>query len=460
MPRDVPLPLALDFLTDLSTFVVDWLWVIAAIVAFVALMVYVIAYASRRFEVYRVVLQTQESRYLDIGTLDFIWRVLEWFWIGILVLVIVAIAAARSTEARSVLAGLFLRFPPVGFVIFVLFLAAVLIRLLRRFGLYLRGEMRTKPRRLAQPRLWGVTEIFLRYFTVAVAFLAAFVGAVNTWPQQTPEYQVLVQVRDSLTSPAGELFKAILIGVLGVIAALTIGRLSDFVFDDMKQRSRKHGPRVLDQFKVLARSAIYIVSGVTIVFVELGLFTNPEVLVVFTALFILGSVVVLVIASDPLRNAFAGIALTQADPFSVGDRVKVGDDLVGEVAGITLTVTQVRTGRGEMVTLPNRQVLTQPVLNFTRSEHHPIFIDVAVGWEVPHQTVEQLLLDAARSTPGILETPPPQVYGKDVHGNAIVHQLLAYTKDPEQMKQVKSALVYTIQDLFHEKKLKALASPA
>jgi len=99
-----------------------------------------------------------------------------------------------------------------------------------------------------------------------------------------------------------------------------------------------------------------------------------------------------------------------------------------------------------------------PVLNFTRSERHPIFVEVTVGWNVPHGTVEQLLLEAARRTPGILEAPPPQVFGKDVGDDAIVHQLLAYTNDPEQMKQVKSALVYTIQDLFHEKKLKALAS--
>jgi len=150
----------------------------------------------------------------------------------------------------------------------------------------------------------------------------------------------------------------------------------------------------------------------------------------------------------------------QADPFSVGDRVKIGDDLVGDVSAITLTMTQLRTGRGETVNLPNRQILSTPVLNFTRSEHCAIFVDVSVGWEVPHRTVEQVLLDAARSTPGILETPAPQVFGKDVAGNAIVHQLLCYTNDPEQMKQVKSALVYTIQDLFHEKRIKALASEA
>jgi small-conductance mechanosensitive channel len=446
----------MDVFTDISRFVQDWLWVVAGIILFIAVMVYALAYMARYFEY----LKMQESRYLDVATLDFIHRVLEWVWIGIVVIVILGFASARSPDVAVLLREFILRFPAILFAILTIFVGAVLIRALRRFGAFLSGDLRVKPKRIAPPRLWGAMELFLKYLIAGIFLLLAFVGAVNIWPRGTYEYPALVQLQVSLTSPAGELFKAILIGILGVIVAFILARFSDSVFEDLKQRSKKHGPRVLDQFKGIARSCVYLVSAVTIVFVELGLFTNAEVLAVFTALFILGAAVVLVVAFDSLRNAFAGVALTQADPFSVGDRVKIGDDLVGDVTAISLTMTQIRTGRGELVTLPNRGILALPVLNFTRSEHNPIFVDVVVGWEVPHQTVEQLLLDAARRTPGILETPPPQVYGKDVAGNAIVHQLLAYTNDPEQMKQVKSALVYTIQDLFHERKLKALASAA
>ncbi len=215
---------------------------------------------------------------------------------------------------------------------------------------------------------------------------------------------------------------------------------------------------MLEQFRGLTRIAIYLLSFVTILFLELGLFLGPTQLGVFAASFLLVVLGMLLISFDSLRNAFAGIALTMADPFGVGDRVKVGEDLVGEVTGITLTMTHVRTGRGETITLPNREVLAMPVLNFTRSEHHPIFVEVSVGWRVPHKKVEELLLESARRTPGVLETPPPQVFGKDVAENAIVYQLLAYTNDPEQMKQVKSALLYTVQDLFHGSKLKALTT--
>lgn len=245
--------------------------------------------------------------------------------------------------------------------------------------------------------------------------------------------------------------------ILGALIAFGLSRFSDSVFEDTKQSSGRHGTLVIEQFKGLTRLTIYLVSFVVVLFLELSLFLAFTQILVFAAAFLVAVIVLLAISFDSLRNALAGIALMMADPYSVSDRVKVGADLVGEVTGITLTTTQIRTGRGETVTLPNRHIVGTPVLNFTRSEHHPIFVEVTVGWRVSHRAVEEALLEAARRTPGVLESPPPQVFGKDVAGDAIVHQLLAYTNEPEQMKQVKSALLYTIQDLFHERKLEVLS---
>jgi len=461
MPRLVPELFVLqDFLTDASTFVRETLWVIALVILFAAAMMYVIAYISRRFEVSRIVLETQESRYLDVGTLDVIRRIVEWLWVGFLAIGILGIASLRSSEAFRLLAEFIVRFPAVVFVVLMLLVAAVLVRALRRFGLYLRGELRTKPQSLAAPRLWSATELFLKYLTIGVALLVAFVGAVDVLPRTVPEKAFLESVRSSLMTPSSQLFLALAVAVVGAVVAFGLARFSDSLFEDMKQRSRKHGPLLLDQFKALTRRAVYVLSFVTVLFLEFGFVLDPTQLLAFAVSFLLVALVALLVSFDSMRNWFAGLALMQADPFSVGDRVKVGDDLVGDVTAITLTMTRLRTGRGETVNLPNRQVLSMAVMNFTRSEHHPIFVDVAVGWEVAHQTVEELLLAAARRTPGILDTPPPQVFGKDVAGNAIVHQLLAYTNAPEQMKQVKSALVYTIQDLFHEKRIRALATAA
>ena len=454
MPRPVLGWIALDLLTDASNFVQGTLPIIAAIIAVTAILVYGLAYLSRYFEY----LKMQESKYLDRGTLDFVHRGLELVLIAIWIVVIMAIASIGSPEVRGLLIEFIQRFPAISFVIFTLFVAAVLVRALRRFGAYLRGELRTKPRNLAQPRLWGVTELFLKYLILGVAILISFVGAVDILPASVPEKAFFEGVRANLTTPSSQLFAGLAIAVAGLFVAFGLARFSDSLFEDMKQRSKKHGPKVLDQFKGLTRNAVYVLSFVTVLFLELGLVLDPSQLLAFGVSFVIVALAALLVSFDAIRNWFAGLALMQADPFAVGDRVKIGEDLVGDVTAITLTMTQVRTGRGETVTLPNREVLTKSVMNFTRSDQHPIFVELSVGWAVSHKTVEALLVEAARRTPGILEAPPPQVFWKDVEGNAIVHQLLAYTNDPEQMKQVKSALLYTIQDLFHEKKIKALSA--
>ena len=49
---------------------------------------------------------------------------------------------------------------------------------------------------------------------------------------------------------------------------------------------------------------------------------------------------------------------------------------------------------------------------------------------------------------GVVADRPPEVFGKDVDGDKVVYQLYAYTDHPERMKEIKSTLIYRIQDLF------------
>jgi len=428
-----------SFALDLSSEVQLTLPVAAAMVAWTAFTLYLLAYMSRRSEANKAVLGAENelehprvwgARYFDVDTLTFFRRLVTRIWIGIYLYILLAIGALRWTEVRTLLFEVNLRLPAGLFVGVVWIVVAGLVKINRRYGAYLRGELRAKPRNLAQPRLWGFAEGVLKYVMVAAAILISFVGAGSILPAGVPEKPIFESVGKSLTAPSEGLLKAIAIAVVGAIVAFGLARLFDSVFEDMKTRSRKHGPKVLDQFKALTRNAVYLMSFIIVLFLELAIVLDPTQMLAFAVAFLLAVLTLLVIAFDPLRNAFAGLSLMMADPFSVGDRVKIGE------------------------------VLTAAVLNFTRSEHHPIFVEVAVGWSVAHGTVEQLLIDAAKRTPGILDSPPPAVFGKDVHGNAIVHQLLAYTNEPEQMKQVKSALLYTIQDLFHERNLNVLSSRA
>src|SRR5881409_1556870 len=140
-------------------------------VGWTALMVYVLAYVSRRIEAYKAVLGAESelehprvwgARYFDVGTLDFLRRLATWFWIGIFLYVLFVIASRRWVEVWELVLQINLRFVAVLFVVLTWVIAAVLLKIMRRSGAYLRGELHAKPRHLAQPRLWNVAESLLK----------------------------------------------------------------------------------------------------------------------------------------------------------------------------------------------------------------------------------------------------------------------------------------------------------
>ncbi|MGH7663530.1 MAG: mechanosensitive ion channel family protein [Gemmatimonadaceae bacterium] len=67
-------------------------------------------------------------------------------------------------------------------------------------------------------------------------------------------------------------------------------------------------------------------------------------------------------AQDVLKNIFGGVLIIMDRPFQVGDLVDIGD-VHGEVIGIGLRATRVRTPDDAVVSVPNAEVVNQPVSN-------------------------------------------------------------------------------------------------
>ena len=431
----VPFQTGGDTLADL----LPYLPTAAAIIIVVAGMMWFLAWMSRYFEY----LKTLEGRWIDRPTFDFVHRVLEGLWIAFMLIVVLAIAQTQSLALRGVLEAFVVRSPAFFFVIFVLFVASLIVRMIHRFAAFLRGELKTKPKRVAPPRALAFTEIVLKYLISIAALGLAVLGGVRLLPaSDQAAIAANIGTLPSLDPGVG-------LGLLGAAVLVVVAdRFVNSIFEDMKRRTTKFSGRVMDEFKSIARYAVWLISAIVVLFVLLGLFLTPDRLVVFAIGFVAFLLFVALLAFDPVRNALAGLTLMRADPFDVGDRVKIGEDLICDVVSVALTTTQVRTLRGERVNLPNTRLVQQPIMNFTRSKPYAVSVDVSIDFGVAHDRVQTLLLQAARETKGILSEPGPEAYGRDVDGATIVYQLLAYTDRPERMKEIRSDLIFAIQDLL------------
>lgn len=155
-------------------------------------------------------------------------------------------------------------------------------------------------------------------------------------------------------------------------------------------------------------------------------------------------------SSSAISNVIAGTILTYTSAFRVGDRVRIGES-EGDVVKTALLVTQVRTIKNEVVSIPNGNVLSAQVVNYSRLARTAGLIlhtEVTIGYSTPWRTVHQLLIDAALRTPDILTEPRPFVLQRALSDFYVAYQLNAYTRNAQRMIDTYSDLHQAIQDSF------------
>jgi small-conductance mechanosensitive channel len=155
-------------------------------------------------------------------------------------------------------------------------------------------------------------------------------------------------------------------------------------------------------------------------------------------------------SSSAISNVIAGTILTYTSAFRIGDRVRIGES-EGDVVKTALLVTQVRTIKNEVVSIPNANVLSVQVVNYSRLAQSAGLIlhtEVTIGYSSPWRTVHALLIDAALRTPGILTEPAPFVLQRALNDFYVAYQLNAYTRDAQGMIETYSSLHQAIQDSF------------
>ena len=108
-----------------------------------------------------------------------------------------------------------------------------------------------------------------------------------------------------------------------------------------------------------------------------------------------------------VNNFVSGLMLLGERVVNIGDTVQVGN-LTGVVRRIGVRSTTVRTSQGAEVIVPNGDLTSKDVINFTLSDRHRrLDITVGVACDSDPQKVARLLTEAARSCAAVLAAPAP-----------------------------------------------------
>jgi small-conductance mechanosensitive channel len=150
-----------------------------------------------------------------------------------------------------------------------------------------------------------------------------------------------------------------------------------------------------------------------------------------------------------VNNFVSGLILLFERPIHVGDVIEVGD-LVGEVTRIGIRASVVRTYLGAEIIVPNAQLATERVINWTLSDRRRR-IDLAVGVDyrsAPEKVVE-VLESVARAHPSILKDPAPQAVFMKFDESSIAFELRAWTAQFERWPRIQTELAAGVYAALH-----------
>jgi small-conductance mechanosensitive channel len=151
-----------------------------------------------------------------------------------------------------------------------------------------------------------------------------------------------------------------------------------------------------------------------------------------------------------VNNFVSGLILLFERPIHVGDIIQMGD-LSGEVRRIGIRASLVRTAHGSEIIVPNAQLISDRVTNWTLSDRQRrIDLPVGVSYSVPPQKVIELLEAVAQAHPRILPDPAPRAFLTSFGDSAINYELRAWTADFGQWFQIHSELASAVYTALQE----------
>lgn len=147
-----------------------------------------------------------------------------------------------------------------------------------------------------------------------------------------------------------------------------------------------------------------------------------------------------------VNNFVSGLILLFERPIHVGDTVEVGS-LQGIVRRIGIRASVLHTGQGADIIVPNSQLVTEKVTNWTLSDKlRRVDLAVGVNYGANPKKVVDLLLGVADAHPQVLNNPAPEAFFLSYGDSSINFELRAWTDQSSPATQIRSDLASAVYD--------------
>lgn len=135
---------------------------------------------------------------------------------------------------------------------------------------------------------------------------------------------------------------------------------------------------------------------------------------------------------DISANLVSGILLLFEQPFEIEDSIEVAG-YAGTVKAINLRATEMLTWDGLLVLIPNKDVFTNTITNYSRIDQRRIGLSVGVGYDTDLAELEKIAIEAVKQVPGVKQDPAP-FFTVDSFGDSAINTTIYYWYDTKDLK--------------------------
>lgn len=133
-----------------------------------------------------------------------------------------------------------------------------------------------------------------------------------------------------------------------------------------------------------------------------------------------------------LSNIASGIMLLVLRPLRVGEYIEAGS-VAGTVQDVGLFTTELRRVDGLFVMVPNSQLWSSAITNYSRHPTRRFELIVGIDYDDDMSQAREALLDLARNDARVLDNPEPQAFVHALADSSINIGLRVWTKTPDYL---------------------------
>jgi small-conductance mechanosensitive channel len=237
----------------------------------------------------------------------------------------------------------------------------------------------------------------------------------------------------------------VFIGIFAIFLMKFIFVLIDNTLNRKRKKATPEERRLVDTFRFIFR-ALFIIIIILWYLTSIGI----DVTVLIGSLGII-SLAIAFALQNTISDMFASLTIYFERPFGVGDFIRVGSDM-GTVERIGIRSTSLRTINGNIMVIPNRELVNTRINNITSMVRRRIVITVGVAYATP----TPLLRALPAKFQELIQSVPNATFDR-----AYLVNLGAYSKDFEivffvntpvhvEFLKAQQEILYRILEMFEQ----------